>query len=84
MFNILKLTCLKYWWNIKNNKFKLFSMILINTTILLVFFLGLKDENSINLFGLDYATIFIIYIIAWIILNTFFTIVLYNIIYMTK
>ncbi len=73
MFNILKLTCLKYWWNIKNNKFKLFSMILINTTILLVFFLGLKDENSINLFGLDYATIFIIYIIAWIILNTFFT-----------
>ena len=73
MFNILKLTCLKYWWNIKNNKFKLFSMVIINTMILLVFFLGMRGENSIELFGLDYATLFIIYIIVWIILNTFFT-----------
>ena len=73
MLNILKLTCLKYWWNIKNNKFKLFSTIIMNTIILLAFFLGMKSEKTIELLGLDYATLFIIYIIIWIILNTFFS-----------
>lgn len=48
-------------------------MVIINTIILLAFFLGMREENSIELFGLDYATLFIIYIIVWIILNTFFT-----------
>jgi len=45
----------------------------MNTIILLAFFLGMKSEKTIELLGLDYATLFIIYIIIWIILNTFFS-----------
>ena len=71
MLNILKLSCLKYWWNIKNNKIKLIIVILFNTILLLIFFLGMKSEDAMETLGIDYATIFIIYIIIWIIMSSF-------------
>ncbi len=71
MLNILKLACLKYWWNIKNNKFKLITVLLFNSILLLVFFLGMKNEEVMENLGIDYATIFIVYIIVWIIMNSF-------------
>ena len=71
MLNILKLSCLKYWWNIKNNKFKLFMVIIFNTMLLLIFFSTMRNDETINLLGIDYATIFIIYIVIWIIMSSF-------------
>ena len=71
MWNLLKLSCLKYWWNIKNNKFKLITVLIFNTVLLLIFFLSMQNERFTGLLDIDYATIFIIYIVIWIIMNAF-------------
>lgn len=71
MLNILKLACLKYWWSIKNNKFKFVTVLFFNTALLLIIFLSMRNEEAIEVLGVDYASIFIIYIVAWIILNSF-------------
>ena len=71
MWNLLKLSCLKYWWNIKNNKFKLITVLIFNTVLLLIFFLSMQNERVTGLLDIDYATIFIIYIVIWIIMNAF-------------
>lgn len=71
MWNLLKLSCLKYWWNIKNNKFKLITVLIFNTVLLLIFFLSMQNERVTGLLDFDYATIFIIYIVIWIIMNAF-------------
>jgi len=71
MWNLLKLSCLKYWWNIKNNKFKLFTVLIFNTVLLLIFFLSMQNEKVTELLDIDYATLFIIYIVIWIIMNAF-------------
>ena len=71
MWNLLKLSCLKYWWNIKNNKFKLITVLIFNTVLLLIFFLSMQNEKVTELLDIDYATVFIIYIVIWIIMNAF-------------
>lgn len=71
MWNLLKLSCLKYWWNVKNNKFKLITVLIFNTALLLIFFLSMQNEKVTDSLNIDYATIFIIYIVIWIIMNAF-------------
>lgn len=68
MINIFKLNTLKFFWTIKNNKIKLATVIIFNTALLLLFFFGLKNKETL---GIDYTTLFIIYILIWLIMSAF-------------
>ncbi|NLZ35627.1 MAG: hypothetical protein GX889_12145 [Clostridiales bacterium] len=71
MFQLFKLSLLKQFWEIKNNRFRLVFGVFANIFFVVFFYYNIAKKNSTNILGIDYLTFILIYAILWLVLSSF-------------